>query len=68
LDLVGIDDYTATLDGHSLVPLLKGEGELERDLYWHLPSEYKDKPCSIIRRENWKLIQFHLSGKVELYV
>ena len=33
-----------TLDGESLVPLLKGEGELERQaIFWHFPG-YLDRP------------------------
>jgi len=67
LSLAGIKDYTETLDGDTMLPLLEGTETLERNIYWHLPSQYKDKACSIVRQGNWKLIQFHVSGKVELY-
>jgi arylsulfatase A-like enzyme len=30
-------------------------------------SAYKNPPCSIIRKGDWKLIQFLLDGRVELY-
>jgi len=32
-----------------------------------LASTYRNPPCSIIRKGEWKLIQFLNSGKVELY-
>jgi arylsulfatase A-like enzyme len=67
LDLANIKDYTETLDGNSIVPLLEGKPMKERALFWHLASAYKDMPCSIIRKGNYKLIQFLLDGKVELY-
>jgi arylsulfatase A-like enzyme len=67
LELAGIRNYTGTLDGHSLVPLLKGEEIKDLPLFWHLASAYKNPPCSIIRKGKWKLIQFLLDGKVELY-
>jgi arylsulfatase A-like enzyme len=67
LELAGISDYQGVLDGDSLVPLLHGEPMKERALFWHLASTYKDPPCSIIRKGDWKLIQFLKNGQVELY-
>lgn len=67
LELAGVTDYDRVLDGESLVPLLNGEEDLERPLFWHLASTYRNPPCSIIRKGKWKLIQFLNSGKVELY-
>ncbi len=67
LDLAGVSDYRGTLDGDSLVPLLTGEPMQERALFWHLASAYKNPPCSIIRRGDWKLIQFLKAGNIELY-
>ncbi|MEM9283929.1 MAG: sulfatase [Verrucomicrobiota bacterium] len=69
-------------DGVSLVPLLKGEGIEERSIYWHFPAylqsygvshfEQRDplfraRPCSVVRRGDWKLLQFFESGDFELY-
>ena len=62
-----MSDYSGVLDGDSLVPLLKGDDFEERPLFWHLASTYKNPPCSIIRKGDWKLIQFLKKGKVELY-
>ncbi|WP_372774715.1 sulfatase [Mangrovibacterium sp.] len=67
LELADIRDYTGTLDGNSLMPLLKGKTMKERPLFWHIASTYIDPPCSIIRKGKWKLIQFLNDGKVELY-
>jgi len=65
------------IDGESLVPLLKGEGEPKRDtLYWHFP-HYRPYPpgkrgvmvgpYSIIRDGDWKLIKRYDSGQFELF-
>lgn len=67
LELAGVSDYTGTLDGDSLVPLLRGKPMQERALFWHLASTYKNPPCSIIRKGDWKLIQFLKEGNIELY-
>lgn len=67
LELAGVDDYTGTLDGESLLPIAKGGTLEERPLFWHIASAYKDPPCSIIRKGKWKLIQFLKDGKTELY-
>ena len=49
------------------MPILSGESLEERALFWHLASAYKNPPCSVIRKGDWKLIQFLNSGDVELY-
>jgi arylsulfatase A-like enzyme len=67
LELAEVSDYTGTLDGESLVPLMKGENLAERPIFWHIASKYKDQPCSIIRKGKWKLIQFLKNGNIELY-
>ncbi|MGJ8724402.1 MAG: sulfatase [Roseibacillus sp.] len=67
LELAGITDFEGTLDGKSIVPLLTEEPFVERSLFWHLPSTYKNPPSSIIRKGDWKLIQFLKGGKLELY-
>ncbi|MCL4138504.1 UNVERIFIED_CONTAM: hypothetical protein GTU68_058761 [Idotea baltica] len=67
LELADVNDYREKLDGESLMPLLKNESFRERPLFWHLASAYKNPPCSIIRKGDWKLIQFLNDGKIELY-
>ena len=67
LELANIKNYKKLLDGNSLVPLYMGKKMEERSLFWHIASSYKNPPCSIIRKGDWKLIQFLLDGRVELY-
>ncbi|WP_439484392.1 sulfatase [Cyclobacterium plantarum] len=66
-------DYV--LDGRSLVPLLNGEKTLDRGaLFWHFPAYlqsyegmkkesrdtlFRSRPVSVIRKGDWKLLQFH---------
>ena len=57
-------------DGVSLVPLLKGESSLEREaIYWHYPHNHSagGRASSVIRKGDYKLIQFHADNRVELY-
>ena len=67
LELTGVNNYTELLDGESIVPLLKGKQFKERHLFWHVASTYRNPPCSVIRKGDFKLIQFLNDGKVELY-
>ncbi len=70
------------LDGVSLVDLFKGGDLDERSLYWHFPAYlqsygvaefeqrdplFRSRPCSIVRRGDWKLHQFFETGDLELY-
>ena len=59
-----------SVDGVSMVPLLKGKSTIDQPvLYWHYP-HYSDQggtPSSAIRMGNWKLIQFYGDNHVELY-
>jgi len=57
-------------DGVSLVPLMKGGTQLERDaIYWHYP-HYANQggfPGGAIRMGDWKLIERLEDGRVHLY-
>ena len=57
------------LDGASLVPLLEGRTALrERPLHWHFPGYIKGKPpVGVVRRGDWKLLEFFEDGHLELY-
>ncbi len=60
--------WTHTLDGESIVRLLKQEGKLKRDaIYWHYPHYHHSTPAGAIRQGDWKLIEFYEDGRVELY-
>ncbi|WP_146851175.1 sulfatase [Brevifollis gellanilyticus] len=60
-------------DGLSLLPLLRGEGTLNRsELFWHYPhhQHYQlggSMPFGVVRSGNFKLIEFYNDMHVELY-
>ena len=67
-------DYNYDIDGTSLKPLLtlKGQDELySRDLYWHKasqrPTSTGDYVSTALRCGNYKLIDFYLQDRIELY-
>ncbi|MGJ8724075.1 MAG: sulfatase [Roseibacillus sp.] len=68
MDLAKID-YDGTLDGHSLRELFNKDPKplQERPLFWHVASRNVHGPCSVIRKDNHKLIQYLMDGKLELY-
>ena len=71
LDMAGLKPQPQqTLDGVSIVPLLKQSGVLTRDaLFWHYPhySNQGGKPGGAIRKGDFKLIEFYEDSHVELY-
>jgi arylsulfatase A-like enzyme len=58
-----------TLDGVSIVPLLRGGAIEPRALYWDYPhyGNQGGAPGSVIRDGRWKLVEWHDEGSVELY-
>jgi len=59
------------VDGLSLLPLLTGIGEFERDaIFWHYP-HYNQHPQSfpsgVIRKGPWKLIENFETGELQLF-
>jgi arylsulfatase A-like enzyme len=57
-------------DGESLAPLLRRDGELERDaIFWHYPhyGNQGGTPGSSVRMGDYKLIEFFEDARVELY-
>ena len=71
LDMAGLPQNQAQhVDGLSLVPFLKGEGEPSReDLFWHYPhyGNQGGTPGGAIRSGDYKLIEFFEDRPVELY-
>lgn len=56
------------IDGESLVPLLRQDGDLRREaIYWHFPHYQHAAPNSIVRAGDWKLIRYYETGKEELF-
>ena len=67
-----------TLDGETLVPLLRGGTRLSRDaIFWHFPAylesgrgaatPWRTTPAGAIRQGGWKLIEFFEDGTIELF-
>jgi arylsulfatase A len=56
-------------DGMGLLPLIKGKQLPERDYFLHFPhySPQHGKPGAVIRRGNYKLIEWYEDGKLELF-
>jgi arylsulfatase A len=58
----------AKIDGVSLIPLLRGAGELDREaLYWHYPHYHHSTPAGAVRAGDFKLLEFYEDGKLELF-
>jgi arylsulfatase A len=74
VEIAGLPDGAkTTLDGVSLVPILRDSGDLKRDeLFWHYPHyQHYQKggttPYSAIHQGDFKLIEFLADMRVELY-
>jgi len=68
------------LDGESIVPLLKGRKDLNRQaIFWHFPAylqgkaegardpHFRTRPAGAMRAGDWKLIEYFEDGTLELY-
>ncbi len=68
------------LDGVSIVPLLEGRKIPERALFWHFPAYlqgrnvegardpfFRTRPCGVVRKGRWKLIEYFEDHALELY-
>jgi len=62
-------DAAQQVDGRSLTPMLRdASATIERAFYWHYPHYYSTTtPASAIREGDWKLIEYHEDGRVELF-
>ena len=81
LKLAGKSEVPARLDGVDLLPSFRGEAVAERALFWHFPAYlqsykadpdsaskfFRTTPCGVIRKGDWKLIQYFEDGALELY-
>ncbi len=79
--MLGIDNHNIDFAGRSLTGLLDGsDRSLERrDLFWFFPaylegghtecydSIFRARPQSVIRQGDWKLIEHHENGELELF-
>jgi arylsulfatase A len=63
-------DGSQRSDGESIAGLLEKPASRtpREELYWHYPHYYPmSGPCSAIRQRDWKLIEFHETGRTELF-
>jgi len=71
LEMAGLDLIPEQhCDGVSILPLLKGEGHLDREaIFWHYPhyGNQGGTPGSSVRAGDYKLIEFFEDGRLELY-
>ena len=58
-----------SVDGKSLVPLLRGEKLADRPLFWHYPhyGNQGGAPGGAVRDGEWKLIEWYEDGTRELF-
>ena len=74
LEMAGIPLNPAQhMDGQSLLPLTTNESIDREYLFWHFPNYIgtghpnPSNPCSVVRHNQWKLIEWLEDGSVELY-
>lgn len=76
LEMAGILEYQTvqTIDGQSFVHILKNNTKEEqvRPLFWHYPNEWGPSgpgigAFSAVRKNDWKLIYYHLTQSFELF-
>lgn len=71
LEMVGLPQRPEQhMDGVSMMPLLREEGDTrDRAIFWHYPhyANQGGKPGGIIRKGEYKLIEFYEFGDIELY-
>jgi arylsulfatase A len=73
LEAAGIEgnaSHNKNADGKSLINVFKDPAHsFDRDLFWHYPHYHAggDSPYSAVRSGDWRLIEFHEDGKLELY-
>jgi arylsulfatase A-like enzyme len=76
LQMSGLIKYQTVqkTDGISFIPLLTGNGDPSKDrpLFWHFPNNWGETGPGIgtfssVRLNDWKLIYYHDSHKIELF-
>ncbi|MBA7590462.1 N-acetylgalactosamine-6-O-sulfatase [subsurface metagenome] len=68
------------LDGKNILPLFSGKRKFKkREIFWHFPAYlqasnnllpgliWRTTPASVIRKGDWKLLEFYEDGHLELY-
>ena len=66
----GNSQHNSNVDGKSLVSVFRNPAQpIDRDLFWHYPHYHAggDGPYSAVRSGDWRLVEFHEDGKLELF-
>jgi arylsulfatase A len=68
-DLAGIPlPEEQVFDGESLIPVFSGQApNPERAIFWHYPVYHHDRPASVVRKGDWKLIHHLDDNSKSLY-
>ena len=72
LEMIGIkQESNDQKDGKSMVPLLMGEQELDREtIYWHFPhysNHGNQSPGGAVRSRDFKLLEYYENNTVQLF-
>jgi arylsulfatase A-like enzyme len=70
IEMLELDVGSQNLDGHSLVPLIKGETMDRGAIFWHFPhysNHGMQSPGGAIRDGDYKLIEYYENGSVQLF-
>jgi arylsulfatase A-like enzyme len=81
LEMTGVNTPEGkVLDGESIVPILKKQGDFDRRaIFWHFPAYlqgkaegardpyFRTRPAGAVRAGDWKLIEYFEDGALELY-
>ncbi len=62
LEIAGIEDIPANIDGLSIIPALKdSSAEIHKELFWHYPHYHSSGmvPAGAVRCGKWKLIEWY---------
>jgi arylsulfatase A-like enzyme len=72
LEMIGLQEENIDQkDGTSMVPLLKGEQELDREaIFWHFPhysNHGNQSPGGAVRSGDYKLLEYYENNTVQLF-
>jgi arylsulfatase A-like enzyme len=71
LEMLGIKNDIAGLDGESFVPSLKGQETIpDRPIFWHFPhysNHGMQSPGGAVRLGDYKLLEYYENGSVQLF-
>lgn len=71
LEIVGINHKEISTDGKSIVPLLKGEQDIDREaIFWHFPhysNHGMQSPGGAVRSGDYKLLEYYVNGTFQLF-